>query len=95
MSGRVLLLSLVQGRITFWKFQLITSGLHQLFSGAVAFTAHGSPSPLCWAPPDHGDRAVGLTAEPDSGDPRAGLFQNEFQEIYPFLFKDMFCQFYM
>lgn len=95
MSGRVLLLSLVQGRITFGKFRLITSGLHQLFSGAMAFTAQGSTSPLCWAPPAHRDRACGPTAEPDSGDPVAGPFQNEFQEIYPFLFKDLFCQFYM
>lgn len=55
----------------------------------------GSPSPLCWAPPDHRDRAGGLTAEPDSGDPGAGPFQNEFQEIYPFLLKDLFCEFYM
>ena len=43
MSGRVLLLSLVWGRITFGKFQLITSGLHQLFSGAVAFSAQAAP----------------------------------------------------
>lgn len=57
MSGEVLSLSLVLERITLGMFQLITSGLRQLVSAAVAFTLHGqalslslSVSPLTLCP---------------------------------------------